>query len=447
MVGIGGIGMAGLARLLAARGFRVTGSELAPAGTCDWLRSHGVLVMDRHDPSHVEPAVDFVVRTPAVHEGNAEVAKALGLGLPVTVRGVALAALANRQRTLAVSGTHGKTTTSAMILHGLGGAAGGAGFCIGGEIDTLGNVAAPGTDDRLVIEADESDGTLALYDANVAVITNIEFDHVDHFADEEEMLECFRGFVRRTRGCVVVCADDAASARIGIEPPSSVSYGFDAGADVRVIGLAPAADSSRFDLAVRGRMFPGMRLPVPGRHNAANAAGAVAAALAFGEEPERAIRRLASFTPVRRRFETVWADGDIAVVTDYAHHPTEIRAVIETARQRHPKRIVVIFQPHRYSRTRTLLEDFPASFAGVDDLILVPVYASSEPPMEGGRSEDLLGAVRRRGNVSARLAATLETAWSWAWEERRSGDLLLLLGAGDIARVAGWARRRLETID
>jgi UDP-N-acetylmuramate--alanine ligase len=342
-------------------------------------------------------------------------------------------------RSIAIAGTHGKTTTTAMTVQILKAAGADPWFAVGGEMDAFGGVAGIGRGSWLVAEADESDGTLAWYAPAVAAVTNIDFDHMEHFRDEREFHEVFERFCSRTRGPVLFGRDDAVATRIAGSRPGAAGFGFDPASDIRAEHWAPEGAGQRFDLIVDGLPAGNVFLPVPGRYNALNALGAIAAARAAGVSPEVSGRALGKFRPVRRRMECVHA-GAVSVFTDYAHHPAEIRAllgaVLDLRSRAGPGKLSVVFQPHRFTRTRALGEQFPAAFDGADRVVLAPVYAASEAPLEGGRSEDLLVRMERHGRYPVELAASLDDAWARGTRDLRSGDRLLLVGAGDIERLA-----------
>lgn len=468
-VGVGGVGMAGLAWLLHRLGCDVSGCDAKPdAATCAWLRAAGVRVPGAHDPAHLAAEKpDLVVRTPAVHDDNPELAAARAAGIPVVARGELLAGLSARFRTAAVCGSHGKTTTStflAAILRDL--APERTWWCIGG---TSGGTAvagapaaAPGARPEaaaalLVAEADESDGTLARYRPALLVVTNVDLDHVDRFPSVAAFEEVFRRAIDRTAGPVVYGADHpraAALARASGHDPI-VSFGFSPEADFRILDWTPdGAGGQRFSLAVPAPAPGGaaaaggsgepspvrLHLPVPGRHNALDAAAAIAAAAALGFPPEAAARALERTAALpARRFERIGSPAGFEVVSDYSHHPSEIRALVETARGVPHKRIVGVFQPHRYTRTKTFLADFPPAFAGLDELVLCPVYAASEPPLPGGSAADLYAAFRTAAAPGVPVpvyARSLDEAADWFRFNLREGDLVLVVGAGDVDALA-----------
>ncbi len=436
LLGVGGIGMAGVARLLAARGLAVTGCDGGAPRTLAWLRSCGIPATTGHDPAHLD-GVDWAVFSPALQPGHPERAAAEQRGIPLYRRGQVLPVLAENWKTIAVSGSHGKTTTSAMIAHVLRACGADPSWCIGGELPPDGAPAGIGKSEWLAIEADESDGTLAHYAPEIAVIANVEFDHMEHFASKEAMIECFRAFARQAKA-VVFCADDPEAAKIGSET-GGTSYGFVPGADFRSEILESGPSGTRF--TVRGQA---VALPLPGRHNVANALGALAACDRCGIALDASAAALASFALPKRRFELVADARGIRVVADYAHHPSEIRALIDAANQAGAGRIWAVFQPHRYTRTRALGADFPPAFDGVAGVILLPVYAASEPPLAGGTSEDLLKQFWNHHGVPAELAKTLEEAADLVAARWKSGDWVLVVGAGDVENLGPTLKRLLS---
>ena len=405
LVGIGGIGMAGLAWLLRERDLHVSGCDLQDNRQVRWLSRHGISIEIGHDSSHATDAVDWLIRSSAVPCSNPEIQSAAELGLPVLRRGEVLPALMRDRICIAVCGTHGKTTTTSLIAQVLA-----CGYCIGGELNGIEGVAKDG--ELMVVEADESDGTIAGYTPDFTVITNIEYDHMEHHASESAFIGCFEELIRHTKQRVYYRADDSISKRI----------------------CADHAKCEPFYLPE----VP-FQLPLHGRHNQWNAAGAAAVCRRWKSEREIA-EALRHVKPVRRRFETVLDAAGIRIITDYAHHPTEIAALIQTARELNPKRLLGIFQPHRYTRTRALGADFPPSLEGLDGLWLVPVYAASEEPLPGGTVGDLAGHFPASWNGRLVISPSLDQAWNDIAEQLRSGDLLLIIGAGDIEQLAERAR-------
>ncbi|MFA6173632.1 MAG: Mur ligase domain-containing protein [Kiritimatiellales bacterium] len=403
MIGIGGIGMAGLALLLKERGHRVTGCDEQENRQTVWLREKGVTVLIGPDQSHLSD-IDWVIRTTAVPDDHPEVANAK---VPVSRRGEVLPALLRDRITIAVSGTHGKTTTTSMIAQILG-----CGYCIGGEVPGFDGVAKDG--EIMVVEADESDGTIVNYHPDIAVITNIEYDHMEHHASVEAFEACFKTFIANTKKKVVYCAEDPAAARLCAGSSKAVPYGVASGE---------------------------WRVALPGRHNRLNASAAIEVSRQWKTETE-IFQALEKIRPVRRRFEKVF-EGEYTIISDYAHHPTEIRTLVQTALETlKPKRLLGVFQPHRYTRTKALMADFPPAFQGVEKLWLLPVYAASEKPLAGGTTEDLFKKFPAARRPDVKIFHTLEKTWQDVQSELRAGDVLLIIGAGDIEQLAEWARRK-----
>jgi len=444
MVGVGGVGMAGVALLLRARGLRVSGCDAAADGCfCAALRSAGIEVLAGHAAGHIAASgADWVIRTAAVREDCGEIAAAKAAGLPVFRRGEVLPALLEVEATsVAVAGTHGKTTTTTLIAQLLRAAGRDPSWCIGGESAPLGAVAHAGAGGVMVVEADESDGTLALYRPDIAVVTNVEFDHMEHFESVEAFEACFATFIAAAGRRVVYCADDPRARRLGAAAATGWSYGFAPDASLRG---APLEDGRTMQVYHDGALLGALPLVLPGTHNALNLLAATAVCLELGV-PFAAVASAAgsALALPRRRYETVCEWDGIRVISDYSHHPTEIAALVRTARQAHAGRLLAVFQPHRYTRTAALGADFPVAFAGVDLLVLTPVYAASEMPLEGGLACDLYAhfrAVAGGAVPSPMLATSLEQAWAFLRRELRTGDWLLVIGAGDVETIAHWAK-------
>ncbi len=437
LMGVGGVGVAGLAHLLIGRGCRVSGCDLELNRCAQSVAAAGGRILAGHDPSHLVPPPDWLICSAAVPADHPEAAAARAAGIPVSRRGEALAAFSAETPCVAVCGTHGKTTTTAMLVQMFRHAGLDPSFAIGAEVDALGGVAAVGASPWLVVEADESDGTLALYTPEVAVVTNVDLDHLEHFRDLAEFHGVFETLVRRARRVVCYGRDDPAATRIAGGAGHAIGFGLDRPADVRGLRRRPEGIGQTFEVELFGRPIGRVRLPAPGAHNARNALGALAAAVACGLDPATAMAALEGFRAARRRLEIRVQRPDLRVVSDYAHHPAEIRALLDAVREGlAPSGLWMAFQPHRYTRTRALLREFPPAFQGVERLWLAPVYAASEPPLPGGSSKDLLEEFHRQGHRGVRLAADLEDLWVRLLEERRPGDLILLVGAGDIDRLA-----------
>jgi UDP-N-acetylmuramate-alanine ligase len=406
LMGIGGIGMAGIAWLLKERGFRVSGCDLQQNRQTEWLARNGIQIESEHSPDHITAEIDWLVRSTAVSDSHPEVRRALDRGISVSRRGEVLPALMRDRICIAVSGTHGKTTTTAMIAQTLD-----CGFFVGGEISGIEGVARD--DEIMVVEADESDGTVAGYTPDYSVITNIEYDHMEHHASEEAFIGCFMKLIEQTKHTVFYCQENPIARRLCASNPKCKPYGY------------PEKP---------------IHLPIPGKHNQLNASAAIEVSRLWKPEPE-IFQALEQLKPIGRRFETVFHRQGIQIISDYAHHPTEVAALIQTAQELKPKRLLGIFQPHRYTRTLALGPDFPPSFQGLEKLWLVPVYAASEAPLEGGTSADLAARFSRDWKNRLFQFQTLEAAWQDVVRQLKEGDLLLIIGAGDIEQIADWAKQ------
>jgi UDP-N-acetylmuramate--L-alanine ligase/UDP-N-acetylenolpyruvoylglucosamine reductase len=441
MAGICGVGMAGLAVLLKARGFRVTGCDLMLNKLARWLRERGIELGEQHSPAHLTPDVDWVIRSAAVPETAPEIQAAFQKGIPVFKRGEVLPALlACSSPSIAIAGTHGKTTTASFVAQLLTTAGCQPSFCIGGDVEPLGGVAGAGTGTLTVAEADESDGTLALYHPDIAVITNIDFDHMEHFSGVEAFEACFMTFIQQTRRCLIYCADDARASKLCGSQGHGVSYGLGATAHLHGHRLHERPTSTSFQVLWRNQDLGLFTVPAPGRHNVLNALASLAVGLELGVSPDQLRTSLANVALPRRRFERIIDREDVVVVSDYAHHPAEIRALVSAAHRLGRSRNIGVFQPHRYTRTRALGPDYPPSFHGLDELILCPVYAASEAPLPGGSIWDLYAHCRSHPTLRIVVAPSLRDAWEYSRNQLRLGDLFLIIGAGDVERMATWAR-------
>ena len=463
-LGATGVGVSGLLALFRARGWEVSGCDANPSpATVAWLDSLGVSVSTGHSPDHLAGgAPDLVLRSPAVAEDNPELVAAVASGAPVARRGEALAARVNQSRGVAVCGTHGKTTTSCFVRELLARLGEGPSWCIGGHTASMGAVAGTGVPGApFVVEADESDGTLALYKPEVLAVTCVEPDHMEHFASFDALKDCFASAARATRKAVVCCADNAAAleacasaatkrgtSEAGNGPASSrplglITYGFADNADIPCKIVALEADRSVFDIVMRDGRRMRAEIGVPGRHNVLNALGAFAVCVALGHDPEAVAKALSGLAELPgRRYERHAARCGAEIVSDYAHHPTEIAMLVAMARLAPARRLVAVFQPHRYTRTRALGADFPAAFRGVDELLLLPVYAASEAPLAGGRTEDLYAAFRRCHGDDAsipvpKLVPSVADAAAYLATVLLRGDRVLVVGAGDVVSLVG----------
>jgi UDP-N-acetylmuramate--alanine ligase len=449
-VGIGGIGMCGLAELLRAQGYQVTGSDLAEGPTVARLRSLGVAVAIGHDARHVEGA-DVVVVSSAVRSSNPELVEAERHGVPVIPRAEMLAEVMRLKDGIAVAGTHGKTTTTSLLAHVLQVAGLDPTIVVGGRVIGAGaeserSGARLGSGSFLVAEADESDGSFLHLAPVIAVVTNVEAEHLDHHGSVAALEDAFGAFLERLPfwGAAVLCLDDPGVqrllARVGRR---RITYGLLAQADWVAAEVRTDGGGMRFAVRRHGEALGSVSLPLAGRHNVANAL----AALAVADEVEVpfavAADALASFRGVERRFETKGVAAGVRVVDDYGHHPTEVRATLAAARGVHTGRIVVVFQPHRYTRTRDLFDAFTTAFHDADLLVLTEIYAAGEPKIAGTEAAALADAIRARGHRDVRFVPELERVPAELVPELRNGDLVLTLGAGSVSQLGPRLLERL----
>ncbi|BAS27706.1 UDP-N-acetylmuramate--L-alanine ligase [Limnochorda pilosa] len=444
LIGIGGSGMSGLARLLAEAGHRVQGSDRRASSRLESLRRMGVRVYVGHAAEHLTGAERVVVST-AIAADNPELQAARRRGLPVEHRAQVLAQVLEGRSLIAVSGTHGKTTTTAMTALVLAEAGLDPGYAVGAEVPQLGGSARLGRG-PVVAEVDESDRSFLLFHPDVAVVTNVEPDHLEHYGSFEAIVDAFRSFVGQVRpgGSAVLCADDATAASLAGEAPAAATYGLAPGAGLRAEDVTFENGGGRFTVVDRAAGRLGVvTLRVPGRHNIANALAAVAVARLLDLPFERVASALAVYRGAERRFQLVAEVGGVRVIDDYAHHPTEVAATLAAART-HPGRLVVVFQPHRYTRTQRLEAAFAGAFADADLLFLTEIYAADEDPIPGvtgARLARTVGAVRKGPLVfepdPGRLVERVV-------EALRPGDLLLTVGAGDVDAIGRAVVRRLS---
>ncbi|ADU50396.1 UDP-N-acetylmuramate--L-alanine ligase [Thermaerobacter marianensis DSM 12885] len=457
-IGIGGYGMSGLARVLLARGARVSGSDVRPSDRTRWLAEQGAAVHIGHAARHVAGA-DLVVYNTDVPADNVELVAAREAGIPVWHRSQVLADLLNHRRSVAVTGTHGKTTTTAMT--GLVLVAGGLDptVLVGGEVPEFGAATARlGEGPWVVAEACESDGTFLRYLPEIAVVTNVEPEHLDHYGgDFAQLLQAFARFLRNVRpgGLVVACGDHPVLRQLLADRTPApgvrvVRYGMEAeDSDLRARDVQAGPEGTRFTVWQGGRPLGEVRLAVPGLHNVLNALAAVAVGLELRVPFAAAAAALASFHGAKRRFQVIYNRDGILVVDDYAHHPTEIRATLRAARQRQGEggRVIAVFQPQRYSRTRLLMDEFARAFGDADRVILTEIYAPpGERPIPGVSSAVLADRIAREEGRPVELIASREELVEHLLRTVRPGDLVLTMGAGDIWTVARDLARRLQAV-
>ena len=434
-IGIGGSGMSGLARIALSDGISVSGSDAKDSSVLTALTALGAKVSATHEAANVEGA-DVVIYSTAISATNPEMAYAVERSIPILTRAQALALLMKGSRSIAVAGTHGKTTTSSMMTVALQACGADPSFAIGGTLTASGSNAHRGTGDFFVAEADESDGSFVEYQPLAAIVTNIEHDHVDFFHTPEAVTEVFDSFAATISpdGFLVYCADDAGSKRLGesLLACTPISYGTSEGVDLALDQIALKAMGSTARVMWKGRAVGTLELQVPGHHNLLNAAGCLAMGMALQLPVHQLLDGLHNFRGAGRRFELKATEHGIRIIDDYGHHPTEIRVTLEAARRyAGDGRVLVIFQPHRYSRTQAFLDGFATSLDLADDVTLLEIYAASEKPIHGITSE-LIAAKMERGHYLPNFVQASDRIIEMA----QPGDVIITLGAGDVNSLA-----------
>jgi UDP-N-acetylmuramate--alanine ligase len=438
-VGIGGIGMSGLAEVLLELGYKVTGSDLKCSPATERLAARGAVIFEGHEAANVDSAKAVVVSS-AVRPDNPEVVEAHRLAIPVIPRGELLAELMRQKYGIAVAGSHGKTTTTSMIASVLSHAGLDPTIVVGGRVGTMGGANARlGKTDYLVVESDESDGSFLKLAPIVAIVTNIDREHLDHYADLDQIRRAFAEFVSKVPfyGVAILCMDDeniqqvlpAVNRRI-------LTYGTSTQADLHVTHSSTGHMASEFHLSLRGRDLGCFRLNVPGAHNVLNATAAVAVGLEL-EIPVESIREgLAGFSGVDRRFQVRGTERGVTVIDDYGHHPTEIRATLAAARACRFGHIHVLFQPHRYTRTNALMDDFARAFHQADSVHLMDIYAASEAPIADVTAEALADRIRAFGHRGAHYVGSMERGIESVVASAGPNDAIVTLGAGNVYQAA-----------
>jgi UDP-N-acetylmuramate--alanine ligase len=446
-VGIGGIGMSGIAEVLLTLGYRVSGSDLRRGEAIERLERLGAKVFIGHEPAHVEGA-HVAVYSSAVARDNVEVRAARQRSIPVIPRAEMLAELMRLKYGIAIAGTHGKTTTTFMVAAVL--AAGGLDptVVVGGRIQGPGENARLGQGEFLVAEADESDGSFLKLSPTIAVVTTIDAEHLDHYRDLDALRAAFRDFANKVPfyGAAVLCRDQSSIAELIPEVERRViTYGLEPGAEVSARRLSFSGTSSRFEVLHRGQPLGPCTLRVPGAHNVQNALAAVAVALDL-EVPFPVVQpALAAFAGVERRFQ-LWSEVDgVLVVDDYGHHPAEIRATLAAAKAGFGRRVVTVFQPHRYTRTLHLRQEFLTAFSEADVLLVMDIYPAGEAPIPGVHARGLADELAAHGHREVHyMGGDRPAVLDWLMANTRPGDLVLTLGAGDVGKLAAALVERLR---
>jgi UDP-N-acetylmuramate--alanine ligase len=443
-VGIGGIGMSGIAEVMHQLGYSVQGSDQSDSYVVEKLRKAGIPVAIGHSADNLGDAAVVVVST-AISRGNPEVEAAIERRLPIVKRSEMLAELMRMQKTIAVAGTHGKTTTTSMIAAMLD--AGGMDPTVinGGIINRYGSNARLGKSDWMVVEADESDGSFLRLDGTIAVVTNIDPEHLEHWGSFDDIKRAFCEFIENVPfyGLAVLCVDhpEVQSILSRIQDRRIVTYGFSALADLRAENVQPDGAGSSFDAIVferdgERRTIEGIHVPIPGRHNVQNALAAVAVAIELGIPDEHIVTGFERFEGVKRRFTKVGEIDGATIIDDYAHHPVEIRAVLAAARETTDGRVIAVMQPHRFTRLQSLMEEFQAAFNDADMVFVAPVYAANEEPIEGADSDALVEGLRAHGHRMVKGVSDPADLAQSLRDIAAEGDTIICMGAGDITKWA-----------
>jgi len=443
MIGVGGAGMSGMAQVLSGLGYAISGSDINPGPTTERLSSMGVRIMAGHDPNHVEGA-DLVISTAAVKDDNPEVRRAVELDIPVISRAEMLGCLLTGNKGIAVAGTHGKTTTTAMLAVLLDKAGMDPTVLIGGDLDAIGGNAKLGESDYVVIEACEAFGSFLELSPSIAVVTNIEAEHLDYYGTLEGVTKAFQQFLTQVNGTSIVCID---SPNVRKLLPSItgrvITYGESEDADIRAHEISAGKPHPKFKISIGGRSRGEFRLSVPGRHNVLNSLAVFGVGRQLGITSETIRESLAEFKGTGRRFEVLGTEFRVTVVDDYAHHPTEIAATLRAARSWH-KRIVAIFQPHLFSRTQMFKNEFAEALRLADEVIISEIYPAREQPIPGVSAASISSLINKVDPGKSRFVADkLDVAGS-VISTVIPGDLVVVMGAGDIRIAAEQILARLK---
>ena len=429
-MGIGGIGMSGIAEILLDFGYRISGSDIKVSNVTDRLQQKGATIFIGQKAENITGDIDAVVRSSAIRDGNPEYERVKELGLPILHRSQMLATLMENKKAICVAGAHGKTTTSSMIALMMELAGQDPTIVVGGEIAQIGSNAKSGKSDYLVAEADESDGSFLNLLPWMAVITNIEEDHLDHYKNLDAIRDVFRRFIQKTgENGVAVLNCDCPETRemISVAPGKVITYGFADDAQLQGKNWRYEAGMNTVDVYQNGKLLGILQLRVPGEHNISNGLAAIAAGLEIGMAFDEIVNGLAQFGGARRRFQLLGNVNDIQIIDDYAHHPTEVAATIQAARGVHQGRLVAVFQPHRYSRTKFLADKFAESFPLADEVILTDVYAAGENLSEGAQSDAIVAYMNQPVQMVPR-----EQLNAFLLDFVQPGDMVLMMGAGNI---------------
>lgn len=446
-VGIAGAGMSACAYVLIKRGYDISGSDLNAGHISARLAEEGAMVFMGHDACQVYD-VDALVISSAIHPNNPEIVMAKKLGIPVFHRSDVVAEVLNGACGIAVAGAHGKTTTSAMLSCIAVDSGVDPTVIIGGELDKLGGNARNGAGPFVIAEADESDGSFLKLTPQTIVITNIEDDHLDYYGTEENIYQAFKKFVATLKdgGRAILCVDNPKVKRLALETDRPViTYGVEGQeADYTARNITYSVDGTGYDLYYKDELVTPVRLIVPGRHNVLNSVAAFAAALEMGLRKEDILKSLAAYVGVKRRFETKGRVGGVWVVDDYAHHPTEIGVTLKAARQTRPGRLICCFQPHRYTRTKLLFDEFCTCFTECDILVLTDIYSAGEDPIAGVTSRALGEGIEAATGQQVVYIPRLPKVEEYFEQIAQPGDLIMTMGAGDVFKAGEELVRELN---
>ena len=432
-VGIGGIGMSGIAEVLLNMGYEISGSDIGQSSTVKRLKDLGAIIDIGHSAENVEGA-GVVVTSSAIRPDNPEVQKALELNIPVIPRAEMLAELMRLRYGIAVAGSHGKTTTTSMVAAVLSHGNLDPTIVVGGKVTAMGTNARLGRGSFMVVEADESDGSFLRLSPVISVLTNIDKEHMDHYKDMNELVEAFSAFINKIPfyGLSVLCLDCPRTKELSKKfKKRFITYGFDKEAELRAEEVVISGFKTKFKVFLNNRNLGSVTLNVPGRHNALNALAAIVVGMELGMSFEAVCRGLSEFTGIDRRLQIKGEGRGVKVIDDYAHHPKEIEVTLDAVKESHSGRVVVVFQPHRYSRTKLLFDGFTEVLSKTDMLFIMDIYAASEDPIEGVSSEILCRSIVDKGITNVRYLNG-DDMLSVVLSELKEGDILLTLGAGNV---------------
>lgn len=438
-IGVGGVGMSGIAKMYLEQGRAISGSDMNASLYTDMLQRQGAEIYIGHDPAHLDETITRVVVSTAIGAENCERLEAEKRGIPIYHRGACLADLMDEKKGIAVAGAHGKTTTSAMLATILEKEIGDVSYLVGAYVEGLGTNAKWGKSPFMVAEADESDGSFLLLNPWLTLVTNVEDDHLDYYGSREKIEAAFLNFIEKTAkdGAAIACLDDPVLARLqsSFAAPKILTYGLHEDAWLQARQVQYRQGMMVADIYSEGRHLGGLTLRVPGEHNLRNALGAIAAAMTCGVSFEGAAQALSCFTGAKRRFEWKGEAAGVQLYDDYAHHPTELKATLKGAALMQPKRLVALFQPHRYTRTQLLAEHFGTAFEEADLVCLLPIYSAGEPPLEGVDTGLIAQSIKNSTGQQPLVFSDAQQALAFFDKELIAGDLVITLGAGNVGQL------------